>query len=82
MESSQRDLFLDMVFDRFIFENSQITLSSCFTVITETGAGLPTTGVSFHCVKGNENGRIESYASLHYFSARLVGDWSDYFDLL
>jgi len=32
MESSW-DLFIDMVFDRFIFKNHQITLFPCFTFI-------------------------------------------------
>ena len=29
MESSQRDVFSDMLVDRLIFNNNQITLSSC-----------------------------------------------------
>ena len=31
MESSRLDLFIDMVVDRFIFKNNQITHSYCFT---------------------------------------------------
>jgi len=30
MESSRRDLSIDMVVDRFILKNNQITLSTCF----------------------------------------------------
>jgi len=41
MESSRRDLFIDMV-DRFIFKNNQITLYPCFTFTTKIGVGLPT----------------------------------------
>jgi len=44
MESSQRDLFIDLVVNRFIFKDSQITLSPCFAFIPE---GLPKTGDSF-----------------------------------
>jgi len=47
MESSRRDLFIDMVVHRFIFKNNQITLSLCFEVIPKTGVGLPKTGGSF-----------------------------------
>jgi len=46
MESSRRDLFIDMVVDRFIFKNNQITLSPCFAFIPRTGVRLPA-GVSF-----------------------------------
>jgi len=44
MESSQRDLFIDMVVDRFIFKNNQITVYPCFIFI-------PKTELSFYCVK-------------------------------
>jgi len=40
MESSRRDLSIDMVVDRFIFKNNQITLSLCFTFIPTTGVEL------------------------------------------
>ena len=50
MESSQRDLFIDMIVDRLIFKNNIITLPSCFTFIPKTGVELPKTGVSFYCV--------------------------------
>jgi len=49
METSQGDLFINMVVDRFIFKNNQSTLS-CFTFIPRTSVGLPKTGVSFCCV--------------------------------
>ena len=49
MESSRRDLFIDMVFDRLNFKNNQITLSPCFTFIPKTGVGLPKPGVRFYC---------------------------------
>ena len=32
MEGSRRNLFIDMIVDRFIFNNNQITLSPCFTL--------------------------------------------------
>jgi len=47
MESSRRDLFIDIVIDRFIFKTNQInlaesviTLSACFTCILKVGMGL------------------------------------------
>ena len=56
MESSRRDLFIDMFAQRFIFKNNQITLYPCFTFIPKigvelpkTGVELPTTGVCFCC---------------------------------
>jgi len=48
MESSQRDLFIDMVVDMIILNNNLITLSPCFIFIT--GVGLPKAGASFNCV--------------------------------
>jgi len=33
MESSRRDLFIDMVEDRFILKNNRITLSPCCTFV-------------------------------------------------
>jgi len=50
MESSRRDLFIDMIVDRFNFKSNQITLSPCSTFTPETGLGLPKTRVSFYCV--------------------------------
>jgi len=48
IESSRRALLIDMVDDRFILENNQITLSPCFTLIPpKTRVRLPKTGVSF-----------------------------------
>ena len=44
MESSRGNLFIDMVVDRFIFKNKQISHSPCFTFIPKTGAGVPETG--------------------------------------
>jgi len=46
MESSRRDLFIDMIVDRFIFKNNQISLSLCYTYKPTTGVGLPKTAVS------------------------------------
>jgi len=45
MESSRRDLFIDMVVGGFTgtFKKNQITLYPCFTVIPKTGVGLPKT---------------------------------------
>jgi len=51
MESSWRDLFIDVVVDRFILKNNQITLSPYFTFIPKRGEGLPKRGFSFHCVE-------------------------------
>ena len=53
MESSRRDLFIDMVVDRSIFKSNQITLSPCFTFVTGIGIGLPKTGISFYGVREN-----------------------------
>jgi len=47
MESSQRDLFIDIVVDRFIFKNNQRKLFPRFTPVAKKGVGLPKTGVSF-----------------------------------
>jgi len=51
MESSRRDLFIDMAVDRFIFKNNQITLYPCSTFMTKIGVGLPKPGVRFYCVR-------------------------------
>jgi len=51
MESSRRDLFIDMVVDKSIFENNHITLFPCYTFIFKTGVGLPKTEASFYCVR-------------------------------
>jgi len=48
MESYRRDLFIDMVVDRSIFKNNQITLHPCLTLIPKTGEALLKTGVSFY----------------------------------
>ena len=40
MESSQRVHFIEMIVDRFILKNNQITLFPCFTFIPKTGEGL------------------------------------------
>jgi len=46
MKSFRRDIFIDMIDDRFIFKNNQITLTPCFTFIyfdvelPETGVGV------------------------------------------
>ena len=37
-----------MVVDRVIFQNNQITVSPCFTFITETGVRLPKGAVTFY----------------------------------
>jgi len=47
IESSRRDLFIDIPADRFTYKNNQITLLSCFTFIPETGMELFKTGISF-----------------------------------
>ena len=51
MESSQRDFPIDMVVERCIFNNNQITPSPCITVIPKTGMGLPETGVNLYRVR-------------------------------
>jgi len=50
MKRSRRELSIDVVVDRDIFQNNQITLLPCFTFISKTGMGLPKTGDSFYCV--------------------------------
>jgi len=54
IESSWRDLFIDMVIDMFIFKNNQITLSPCFTVTFNTCAELPKTGLAFYCINPHD----------------------------
>ena len=49
-ESSRRDLPTNMVVDRFILKNNQITVSSRFIFIPNIDVGLPKTGVIFYCV--------------------------------
>jgi len=53
MESSRKDLFIDMVVERFILKNNQITLLPCFTFIPKTGVGLTKTGVSFYYIRND-----------------------------
>ena len=50
MESSRRDLFINMVLDGFIFSNEYVLPCFTFIFIPKTGVGLPNIGVSFHCV--------------------------------
>ena len=50
MESTRRDLFIDMVASGFILKNYQITLVPCFPFIPKTSVGLPKTEVSFYSV--------------------------------
>jgi len=52
MKRSRRDLSINMVIDRFILKNNQITylftkLFICFTFIPKTGIGLSKTGIIF-----------------------------------
>jgi len=49
MESSQRDIFIDMVVHGFITRNIQIALSPCFILKPKKGGELPKTGVIFNC---------------------------------
>ena len=51
IESSGRDLFIDMVVQKFIFKNNLIKLLSRFTFIPKTGIGVSKTGLMFYCVK-------------------------------
>jgi len=72
MESSQRDLFIDMVVDMLIIKNNQIALSPRFTLIS--GAGLPEKEVGFYCVirfRGEMYGRCFRRALLQR-DARLI----------
>jgi len=48
MESSQWDLFIDMVVDRFIFKNNLIKLSPSRS-FRKTEVRIPKTGISFSC---------------------------------
>jgi len=50
IESSRRDLFINMIVNRFILKNGEITLCLCLTFIPLTGLVLPKTGCSFCCV--------------------------------
>ena len=49
MKRSRRELSIDMVIDRFISKNNQITVFPCFTFIPKTGMGLSQIGF-FYCV--------------------------------
>jgi len=48
MGNSQRDHFIDMVLDRFIFKKRS-TLSPSFTFIPKMAVGLSKTWVGFYC---------------------------------
>ena len=69
MESSRRDLFIDMVVDWFIFKHNQITLSPCSTFLPTTVVGLPKTSFKFYCeplmhstvLRTLSNGGLPSY---------------------
>jgi len=50
MKRSRQELSINMVINRFIFKNNQITLFTCFTFIPKTGMGPPKTGIIFDCV--------------------------------
>jgi len=47
MESSRQDLFIDVVVDRFIFKNNQVTFFPCFNVVPKTDVGQTKTGAIF-----------------------------------
>jgi len=51
--SSRRDLLIEMVVERFIFKNNEITLSPCFTFIPKTGVRLLKTGLVFTVMKSD-----------------------------
>jgi len=53
MDSSRRDLFLDMVIDKFMFKSKQMTHLLYFILVCQTGVGLPKTGVIFFTVRYN-----------------------------
>jgi len=55
MESSRRDLFIDMGVDRFILKSNQITLSPVSTFIPQAYVRLPKKGVSFYCALWTAN---------------------------
>jgi len=50
MKRSRRELSINIVIDRSIFQNNQVTLSPCFTFIPQTNIGLPKTGLCFFTV--------------------------------
>jgi len=50
MESSRRDLFIDMVVDRFNFKNNQNYVLTLFLFIPTEGVRLPKTVLIFYCV--------------------------------
>jgi len=49
MKRSRRELSIDMVIDRFISKNNQITVFPCFTFIPKTGMGLSQIGFFLLC---------------------------------
>ena len=54
MESSRRDLLIDMVVKEFTFNNNQITLSPCFTFTPKIGVGLPKPKIGFRFIVQRE----------------------------
>jgi len=71
MENSQRDLFIDMVVERFIFKNNLIMLSLCFTFTPKTGVELPKTGVSFY-VEGGRKSTLSHFTSINILAYFLM----------
>jgi len=53
MDSSRRDLFIDIVVDGSILKNNQITLYPFFTFRPKTGVGPLETEISFCCEAGD-----------------------------
>jgi len=50
MESSGRDLFIDIVVDRLIFKSNHYDALPRFTFIPTKDVGLPKTGLNFYGV--------------------------------
>ena len=48
MQRSRRELSINVIINRFIFKNNQITPFPYFAFITEIGIGQPKTGIIFY----------------------------------
>jgi len=59
MRTSRRELFIDEVIHRIIFEDNRSPPFPCFTF-------MPKTGVSFHCVEhGQHEPTLRPYKEYH-----------------
>jgi len=49
MESSRRDLFIDVIVNGFMLKNNQLMLPPVSPITLKQGVGLPKTVVGFYC---------------------------------